>query len=95
GFDGTNGWAIPEASSEDAADAETADNLYSLLETEVVPLFYDRPDGIPHGWVKMMKNSMRVAGGMFTARRMLEEYVEKYYVPSMMTGATPDNPPTF
>jgi len=94
GFDGTNGWAIPEASSDDAADAGTADNLYSLLETQVVPRFYDRTQGIPYGWVEMMKNSMRVAGGKFTARRMLEEYVENYYVPSMTPATTPDNPPT-
>ena len=94
GFDGTNGWAIPEASSHDTADAETASNLYSLLETEVVPRFYDREDGIPCAWVTMMKNAIRVAGEKFTARRMLEEYVEKYYVPSMTAAATPDDPPT-
>jgi hypothetical protein len=42
----------------------------------------------------MMKNAMRVAGEKFTARRMVEEYVEKYYVPSMNGDATPDDPPT-
>ena len=94
GFDGTNGWAIPAASSEEAADAETAEQLYSLLENEVIPRFYDRPNGIPHEWVKMMKNAMRVAGGKFTARRMLEEYVDDYYVPSMIGSTTPDDPPT-
>jgi starch phosphorylase len=94
GFDGTNGWAIPFASSEGTADAETAESLYSLLENEVIPRFYDRVDGIPRGWVGMMKNAMRVAGEKFTARRMVEEYVEKYYVPSMSDVAAPDDPPT-
>ena len=94
GFDGTNGWSIPAASSDDSADAETASHLYSLLETEVVPRFYDRVNRIPHAWVTIMKNAMRVAGDRFTARRMLEEYVEKYYVPSMTAAATPDDPPT-
>ena len=94
GFDGTNGWAIPAASSEATVDAETADSLYSLLENEVIPRFYDRVDGIPRGWVTMMKNAMRVAGENFTARRMVEEYVEKYYVPSMSGDAVPDDPPT-
>jgi starch phosphorylase len=42
----------------------------------------------------MMKNAMRVAGEKFTARRMVEEYVETYYVPSMNGDAIPDDPPT-
>ena len=94
GFDGTNGWAIPAATSDETADAETANHLYTLLETEVVPRFYDRADGIPPAWANMMKNAMRVAGQKFTARRMVEEYVGKYYVPSMNGDATPDDPPT-
>ncbi|HMF87654.1 MAG TPA: alpha-glucan family phosphorylase, partial [Gemmatimonadaceae bacterium] len=94
GFDGTNGWAIPAATSDETADAETADHLYSLLEKEVIPRFYERTNGIPLDWVKMMKNAMRVAGQQFAARRMLEEYVEQYYVPSMTGAATPDDPPT-
>jgi len=94
GFDGTNGWAIPIPTSYETADAETADHLYRLLETEVIPRFYDRSEGVPRAWVAMMKNALRVAGQKFTARRMLEEYVEKYYVPSMTDAATPDDPPT-
>ena len=95
GFDGTNGWAIPAATSDETADTETASHLYSLLETEVVPRFYNRgADGIPREWLTMMKNAMRAAGEKFTARRMLEEYVEQYYVPSMTDVATPDDPPT-
>ena len=99
GFDGTNGWAIPfPTGRKERATVtirETANHLYSLLETEVVPRFYDRSEGVSHAWVAMMKNAMRVAGQQFTARRMLEEYVEKYYVPSMTPAATPDDPPTF
>ena len=94
GFDGTNGWSIPYATSPETADAETAEHLYSLLETEVIPRFYERTGDVPGAWVAMMKNAMRVAGQQFTARRMLEEYVEKYYVPSMTEAATPDDPPT-
>ena len=73
---------------------ETANHLYRILETEVVPRFYDRANGVPTGWVTMMKNAMRVAGEHFTARRMLVDYVEKYYVPSMTGSDTPDDPPT-
>jgi starch phosphorylase len=93
GFDGTNGWAIPRATSDATADEETAEYLYTLLESEVIPRFYDRGNGVPREWVKMMKNAMRVAGEQFTARRMLEEYVESYYVPSMTGETSPDDPP--
>ena len=48
---------------------------------------------MPPAWVAMMKNAMRVAGEKFTARRMLEEYVESYYVPSMRGVDAPDDPP--
>jgi starch phosphorylase len=95
GFDGTNGWAIPAASSEATADAETADRLYALLESEVIPRFYNRENGLPREWVTMMKNALRVAGAKFTARRMLEEYVGGYYVPSMTPETSPDDPPVF
>ena len=93
GFDGTNGWSIPPATSEASADEETANHLYHLLETEVIPRFYDRTNGVPTAWVTMMKNAMRVAGEHFTARRMLVDYVEKYYVPSMTDVTSPDDPP--
>jgi starch phosphorylase len=93
GYDGTNGWAIPPATSEATADAETANHLYQLLESQVVPRFYERTNGVPEKWVAMMKNAMRVAGEHFTARRMLVDYVEKYYVPSMTGNSTPDDPP--
>jgi starch phosphorylase len=93
GFDGTNGWSIPPATSEASADEETANHLYHLLETEVIPRFSDRTNGVPAAWVTMMKNAMRVAGEHFTARRMLVDYVEKYYVPSMTDVTSPDDPP--
>ncbi len=95
GFDGTNGWTIPFATSPATADQETANHFYTLLEDEVVPRFYDRGNGAPREWVKVMKNAMRVAGEHFTARRMLEEYVSNYYVPSMTGETSPDDPPVY
>lgn len=94
GYNGKNGWAIPAPTSDATADAETAEQLYSLLETEVIPRYYTRTDGIPRAWLLMMKNAMRAAGEHFTARRMLTEYVRDYYAPSMQGSATPDDPPT-
>ena len=58
--------------------------LYQLLEDEVVPLYYQRDrDGVPRGWVRMMKESIRTVGPMFSTRRMVKEYTENYYVPAM------------
>jgi starch phosphorylase len=92
GYDGSNGWAI-QPGQDDAADAE---QLYRLLEQEVVPLFYDRdPQGIPRGWVKKMKHTMHIAGVRFTAQRMVRQYVTEYYEPAIKgQGQMPDDPPT-
>jgi len=93
GYDGSNGWAIPPGPppGDDAADAE---QLYRLLELEVVPLFYDRDaQGVPHGWVKKMKHAMHIAGARFTAQRMVRQYLTEYYVPAIR-GQMPDDPPT-
>ena len=81
-FDGMNGWAIGGDVSDDEAaqDRRDAAALFDLLETEVIPLFYDRdPDGVPHGWVEMVKHSLITIGSQFTARRMLGDYVARIY----------------
>jgi len=90
GYDGTNGWAI-EPGQDDATDAE---QLYRLLEQDVVPLFYERDaQGVPHGWVKKMKHAMHIAGARFTAQRMVRQYLTEYYVPAIR-GQMRDDPPT-
>lgn len=98
GYDGTNGWVIPRAEDpddHDAADRADAEALYHLLETEVVPLYYMRDDqGVPFGWVERMRDAIRVAGSRFTARRMVQEYAERYYIPAMRGDPFPDDPPT-
>lgn len=84
-----NGWAIgPDLEGETpgdwaAADAADAAELYRIIEDEVRPLYYARDaDGVPRGWVRTMKQAIRTAGGRFTARRMLKDYTEQYYVPA-------------
>ena len=63
-----------------AKDARDADALYNLLEGEVIPTFYDRDEkGIPRAWTMRMKASIRTCAPMFSAARMLEEYVGKIY----------------
>jgi len=46
------------------------------------------------GWVQKMKHALRVSGSFFTARRMLQEYVTRYYSVAAGGGATVDDPPT-
>jgi starch phosphorylase len=89
GFTRLNGWAIGEdlggETPEDweAADQQDAESLYRVIEDEVRPLYYTRDaDGVPRGWVRMMKHAIRTGGARFTARRMLKDYTERYYVPA-------------
>jgi len=86
GYDGANGWAIGddiesyEPMLEDKSDAEA---LYRLLEEKIVPLYYQRDrDGVPHGWVNMIKEAIKSIAPRFSARRMLKEYIEQMYVPA-------------
>ncbi len=87
GYNGDNGWAI--GAGEEYDDHEYQDEvesrlLYELLENTVVPLFYNRSaHGIPHGWVQMMKNSIKTICPLFNTNRMVEEYATKFYLPNM------------
>jgi glycogen phosphorylase len=81
-YNGANGWAIDGDESADAAarDAHDAEALYSLLEHEVIPLFYDRDaDGVPQGWCDRIKEALVSCGPTFTATRMLAEYRSRMY----------------
>ncbi|WP_457596633.1 alpha-glucan family phosphorylase [Hydrogenimonas sp.] len=79
GYNGRNGWAIGGESSDDAADAAS---LYDTLEKEIVPLFYDLDErGLPGGWIARMKESVKSVAPRFGARRMMKEYLEKFYLP--------------
>lgn len=87
GFDGTNGWTIgAEEEYEDHAYQDEVESrlLYELLENTVVPLFYDRgTHDIPHGWVNIMRNSIKTVCPAFNTTRMVEEYANQYYLPNM------------
>lgn len=78
-----NGWTIGEGWSErpeDEIDAEDAESLMSILENEIVPLFYDRDENnLPQGWINRMRESVKTVTPYFTTQRMVREYAEKYY----------------
>ena len=95
GFDGENGWAMPRVDgSEEEVDRRDHEALFRILEQEVVPLFYERDeDGVSRGWLRVMKNALRVAGGRFTSARMVKQYAHEMYVPALR-GEGSDDPPT-
>ncbi len=86
GFNRANGWSIgdglqPSSSGED--DKADAESLYNLLESEIVPLYYQRDrSGVPHGWIKFVKEAIRSVVPVFCTRRMLKEYAERVYLPA-------------
>ena len=56
--------------------------MYEILEKQIVPLFYDkREEGIPAGWVEMMKESMATIIPAFSAARMVADYTREGYMP--------------
>ena len=74
-----NGWKIGGEVSDDAKDAES---IYQTLENEIVPLFYNTDDNaFSKEWVKKMKTAMITISPHFSARRMMREYMEKFYIP--------------
>jgi starch phosphorylase len=80
------GWAVgsgEEYEDEGYQDYVEARAVFELLEKEVVPLFYERgADGLPRGWIQMMKNSIRELGDVYNTNRMLREYTEALYLPA-------------
>ena len=91
GFNGTNGWLIDgHASTVDPAaqDAADADALYTLLETKIVPTFYQRDaSDLPRAWAQIVKESIRSAMPAFTTRRMMKQYVREMYGPALGPNA--------
>lgn len=76
------GWALGAEDGTGARPAE-AEQLYRLLEEEVVPCFYDRDAaGIPRAWVARIRASMARLTPRFSANRMIREYAERFYLPA-------------
>lgn len=64
-------------------DAVEADELYGLLEEQIIPEFYQRDErGIPGKWVARIRASMAALAPEFSSNRMLRDYVENYYIPA-------------
>jgi starch phosphorylase len=84
GYNGNNGWLVRESDSPTCTDQDKTDaeEVYSLLENKIVPLYYHRErDGIPYDWLRIVKESIRSVTPLFSARRMLKDYIEQMYLP--------------
>jgi glycogen phosphorylase len=86
GYEGDNGWAIggrEQNADEAAQDWSDAQDLYRLLEEELIPAYYDRDKaGIPTRWVETMRRAMASSLWQFSTTRMLQEYAELLYLPA-------------
>ena len=85
-YDGRNGFAIGAGRTHanmDVHDSRDGADLYRVLRDELIPLFYERDrDGLPRGWIKRMKRTIRTLGWRFNADRMVMDYTLKCYVPA-------------
>ncbi len=84
-YDPQVGWCLGDEQEhgEPGRDEEDAEELYRLLEEKVVPLFYERDvEGIPKGWIAMVKASMSRLTPHYNSARMMKEYLEKIYQPA-------------
>jgi starch phosphorylase len=87
GYNGQNGWAIGEDQAYDdpeVGDAADAESLYTLLEEQIVPLYYERSaDGLPSEWLGWVRQSICTLAPQFSMSRMVREYVSEMYLSAL------------
>ena len=86
GYNGSNGWAIGAEIDNGTTDFQNevdASSLYQLLENQIIPLYYAKPDGkLPLAWLQLMRESIRSVTPVFNTQRMVREYTEQLYIPA-------------
>jgi glycogen phosphorylase len=86
GYNGSNGWAIGAEIDNGTTEFQNevdASSLYKLLENQIVPLYYAKPDGkLPLAWLQLMRESIRSVTPVFNTQRMVKEYTEQLYIPA-------------
>lgn len=84
GFNGKNGWAFGQENHDTDRNPADSEAIYETLEREIIPLFYKiSEDGVPHEWVRVMKDTIKSTAHRFSARRMVKEYIEKFYTKAL------------
>jgi glycogen phosphorylase len=86
GYNGNNGWAIGPEIDDGTIEFQNevdASSLYQLLENQIIPLYYAKPDGkLPLAWLQLMRESIRSVTPVFNTHRMVKEYTELLYIPA-------------
>ena len=86
GYNCSNGWAIGAEIDNGITEFQNevdAGSLYQLLENQIVPLYYAKPDGkLPLAWLQLMRESIRSVTPVFNTQRMVKEYTEQLYIPA-------------
>src|SRR6266481_5641319 len=86
GYNSNDGWAIGAEIVDGTVEFQNetdANSLYQLLENQIIPLYYAKPDGkLPLAWLQLMRESIRSVTPVFNTQRMVQEYTERLYVPA-------------
>ena len=82
-YEQSGGWAIGEREPySDDQDSLHASAIYSLLENEIVPMFYEHREQTPREWMRRVKQSLSYISPVFDCRRMVHEYMTELYDPA-------------
>ena len=77
------GWALTEKrtyQNQEYQDQLDAATIYSILETEILPLYYDKNEaGYSEEWIKYIKNSISQIAPHYTMKRQLDDYYDRFY----------------
>jgi starch phosphorylase len=86
GYNGKNGWAIGAEILDGTVDFQNevdVESLFQILETQVIPLYYAKPDGrLPIAWLRLMRESILSVTPVYNTHRMVKEYSERLYEPA-------------
>ena len=84
GYNQKNGWAIgtnKEYDSYEEQDISDSQSIYNILENKIIPMYYNKENGISKEWITYMKNSIISNGGKYSTSRMLVDYTKNLYMP--------------
>jgi len=86
GYECEVGWTIGAGEVYDSPEEQDnieSEVLYRTLETEIIPLFYQRDKAdLPRRWIEMMKASIKKLGAVYNTHRMVKDYTTKFYIPA-------------
>ena len=92
GYNGKNGWPIGSEILDGTVEFQNEvdiESLFHTLETQVIPLYYAKPDGrLPIAWLRLMRESILSVTPVYNTHRMVKEYSERLYEPAAQAYRT-------